>query len=77
MGPLILKFDPSKEYYTPEGCYIIENVNLPTDPDLSIAQARIERGVTTRWHRLTETIERYIIREGTGLVEIGEKHHRK
>jgi mannose-6-phosphate isomerase-like protein (cupin superfamily)/SAM-dependent methyltransferase len=70
MDPQILKFDPSKEYYTPEGCYIIENVNLPTDPDLSVALARVERGVTTRWHRLTGTIERYIIREGTGLVEI-------
>ena len=73
MDPHICKFEPSKEYFTPEGCYIIENVNLPTDPDLSIAVARVEPGVTTRWHRLTDTIERYIIQEGTGLVEIGDK----
>ena len=73
MVPQILKFDPSKEYFTPEGCYIIENVNLPADPDLSVAVARVEPGVSTRWHRLTGTIERYIIREGTGLVEIGDQ----
>lgn len=72
MEPQILKFDPSKEYFTPEGCYIIENVNSPTDPDLSIAVARVEPGVTTRWHQLTGTIERYIIQRGVGLVEIGE-----
>jgi mannose-6-phosphate isomerase-like protein (cupin superfamily)/SAM-dependent methyltransferase len=72
MNEQIIHFDPGKEFYTPEGCYIIENVNKPTDPDISIAQARVEPGVTTRWHRLTATIERYIIQEGAGLVEIDD-----
>ncbi len=72
MNPQILHFDPARECYTPEGCYIIENVNSPDDPDISVAQARVEPGVTTRWHRLTGTIERYIIQQGTGLVEIGD-----
>ena len=42
------------------------------DNDVSIAQARVKPGVTTRWHRLSETIERYVIISGTGLVEVGK-----
>jgi mannose-6-phosphate isomerase-like protein (cupin superfamily) len=28
-------------------------------------------GATTRWHRVQGTIERYVILEGKGLVEVG------
>ncbi len=59
------------EFYTPEKCYITELSNLSDDPDVSIARARVEPGVTTRWHRLVGTIERYFILEGTGRVEVG------
>lgn len=41
------------------------------DPALSIARARVEPGVTTRWHHLIDTTERYVIVEGQALVEIG------
>lgn len=41
------------------------------DPALSIARARVEPGVTTRWHHLIDTTERYVIVEGRALVEIG------
>lgn len=68
----ILTFAPGKEFYTPEGCFIIENSNSPNDPGVSIAQARIEPGVTTRWHLLKGAVERYLILEGKGLVEIGK-----
>jgi mannose-6-phosphate isomerase-like protein (cupin superfamily) len=62
----------SNEFYTPERCYITELANTPDDPDASIARARVEPGVTTRWHRLKGTTERYYIVEGRGRVEIGE-----
>jgi len=72
MNEQIIRFDPEKEFYTPEGCYITENSNAPNDPEVSIAQARIEPGVTTRWHYLNGTVERYLILEGTGRAEIGK-----
>ena len=61
----------STEFYTSEKCYITELSNTADDPDASIAQARVEPGVTTRWHRLTGTAERYYIVNGSGLVEVG------
>lgn len=63
--------DPADEYYTQEGCHITEVSNSAADPELSIARARLEAGVTTRWHRLHATAERYVILEGSGRVEIG------
>ena len=60
------------EFYTPEGCYIIELANTPDDPEASIALARVTPGTTTRWHRLLRTTERYLILEGRGRVEIGD-----
>ncbi len=59
------------EFYTPERCHILELSNTPDDPDVSIARARVAPGVTTRWHRLIGTAERYIILEGSGQVEVG------
>ena len=61
----------SNEFYTPEKCYIIELSNTPDDPNASIARARVEPGVTTRWHRLAGTVERYYIVNGRGRVEVG------
>ena len=60
------------EFYTQEQCYITEVSNSPDDPDISIARARVLPGVTTRWHRLKKTIERYYIISGKGCVEVGE-----
>ncbi len=60
------------EFYTPERCYITELSNTPDDPGLSIARARVEPGVTTRWHRLRGIAERYFIIQGQGLMEAGE-----
>jgi mannose-6-phosphate isomerase-like protein (cupin superfamily) len=59
------------EFYTPEKCYIIELSNTPDDPDVSIARARVAPGVTTRWHRVVGTVERYLILEGRGRVQVG------
>jgi mannose-6-phosphate isomerase-like protein (cupin superfamily) len=65
--------DPGEagEYWFEEGCHILELLNDPADPDLSIARARVPAGGTTRWHRLRDTVERYLVQSGQGLVEVG------
>ena len=68
----IIKFDQKKEFYTSEKCYINELSNSADDTDVSIAMARVEPGVTTNWHRLVDTAERYTIISGRGRVEIGD-----
>ncbi len=72
MKPQILTLDRGVEVYTPERCYIIELANTPDDPAASVALARVVPGVTTRWHRLVGTTERYVIIEGRGRVEVGD-----
>ncbi len=59
------------EVYTQERCFILELSNTPEDPYVSIARARVEPGVTTRWHRLQGVTERYCILSGKGCVEVG------
>ncbi len=72
MKEAIKKQNLDKEFYTAEKCYIAELSNTTDDPEASIARARVEPGVTTRWHRLKGTIERYYIIDGKGRVEVGE-----
>jgi mannose-6-phosphate isomerase-like protein (cupin superfamily) len=60
------------ERKTVEGCYIREISNSELDQEVSIARARVEPGVTTTRHRIRGTIERYLILEGEGLVEVGD-----
>jgi mannose-6-phosphate isomerase-like protein (cupin superfamily) len=72
MPAAILRFNPAAEFFTPESCFINELSNSSDDAELSIARARVTAGVTTRWHRLKDTTERYVILEGRGRVEIGE-----
>ena len=61
-----------QEFWTDERCHIIEIANSDNDPDVSIARARVEPGVTTAWHLLHGITERYYILEGEGVVEVGE-----
>ena len=70
MKPAIYKFDSSEEFFTPEQCHILELSNTDSDPGLSIARARVAPGVTTCWHALRGTGERYVILEGEGIVEV-------
>ena len=60
------------EFFTPERCYIIEIYNSAADESCSIARARVQPGITTAWHQVEGTVERYIIIEGRGRVEVGE-----
>ncbi|NTU43513.1 MAG: cupin domain-containing protein [Nitrospirales bacterium] len=68
----ILRPDKAKEYYSDEGCFIWEFSNSPLDEEASITRARVRPGETTAFHRLTDTVERYLIMEGKGIVEIGD-----
>lgn len=72
MKEVVLAQNNSDEFYTDEKCFIIETSNSVNDPDLSIVRARVEPGVTTRWHRLKNTVERYAIISGEGIVEVGD-----
>jgi mannose-6-phosphate isomerase-like protein (cupin superfamily) len=62
----------SREFYTAEGCFITEVSNSGDDPNLSVARARVPEGAVTRWHRLRDIEERYLILQGVGLVEAGD-----
>jgi len=68
----IKKQNLKPEFYIAEKCFITELSNTPDDPDVSIARARVEPGVTTRRHRLKGITERYFIISGMGVVEVGQ-----
>lgn len=68
----IHRHDDASEFSTEERCAIVEVANDGDDADVSIARARVAPGVTTAWHRLTDTDERYLVVAGHGRVEIGE-----
>ena len=65
--------EESNEYFFDEGCHILEVLNDPADPECSIVRARVEPGVTTDWHWLENTWERYVITGGQGLAGVGEE----
>jgi len=70
--PFVSRKQAQQEFFTDERCFIIENHNTPRDDALSVAQARVEPGVATVWHRLRDTDERYVALEGHGFVEVGD-----
>ena len=70
MDHRIQRAQPKNEYYFKEGCHILELSNATDDPEVSIAQARVAPGVTTRRHRLDGITERYVILQGRGLVAL-------
>lgn len=72
MHAAIQSMNPSAEYWFAEGCHINELSNSEADPAVSIARARVVPGIATRWHRLMDTTERYVLLSGKGLVEVGE-----
>lgn len=60
------------EFYTSELCFVTELSNSSDDSEVSIARIRVEIGVTTCWHKLRGTSERYYILNGIGRMEVGE-----
>ena len=71
MQPQVNRAESSQEFETPERCFILEVANDEDDDELSISRARVLPGVTTEWHQLRDTNERYIIVQGQGRVELG------
>ncbi len=68
---MILAYQPDAEFGTCENCHIVELANNSADPSCSIARARVAPGVTTELHVVRDTVERYVILEGEGRMEIG------
>jgi len=60
------------EFWTPERCFIREIVNTPGIEDFSLAETRVEAGVTTQLHKLGVN-EWYVILCGEGQMEVGGK----
>ena len=72
MNPLIKHNQHTEEFDTAEDCFITEWSNSPDDAVASIARARVAPDVSTQWHQLKDTTERYVILQGAGRVEIGD-----
>ena len=62
---------PAGEVWTRERCYITELVNDPSEPQMSVARARVEPGVTTELHALS-VLEWYVIESGQGRMRLGD-----
>ena len=73
MNPKIVKEEDilKDEFPTPEKCYILENWNKTESPNVSVARARLEKGLTTKPHYLKGVDEIYLILEGKGRVKVG------
>ena len=67
---LVASSGSREEQWTDERCFIREILNDPRVPEVSLAEARVEPGVTTEWHRVGVR-EWYLIRSGAGLMQIG------
>ena len=67
---MIFAYEPTAEFHTDEHCCIVELSNTGADEQCSIARARVSPGVTTRLHSLRGIVERYVVLEGEGVVEI-------
>ena len=59
------------EVWTRERCYIREIVNDPAIGQFSLAEARVEPGITTERHRL-DVDEWYVLVRGEGTVTVGD-----
>ena len=53
----IIKSQSKQEKYFEEKCFITELLNSEESPDVSIARARVNQGVTTELHWLKDTEE--------------------
>jgi mannose-6-phosphate isomerase-like protein (cupin superfamily) len=70
MQPLVKPLAIDEEFFIGEGCFVIELASQNYDPYVSIARCRVEPQKTTRWHKLVGTVERYVIQQGIGVVEL-------
>ena len=66
----IRRLNEADEYWSDEGCFILELSNSSDDEVCSIARARVPTGTTTQPHKLADTVERYVIVQGQGIVSV-------
>ncbi len=69
---LIPANEGTSEVWTDERCYVREILNDPRVPKVSLAECRVEPGVTTALHRLSVD-EWYLIGAGKGLMQVGDE----
>jgi len=69
MNDNLIRAGEATEFPTRERLHITERLNDPAAPALSLADARVEPGVTTQLHKLTVD-EWYVIQLGSGLMEL-------
>jgi len=70
-GEAICRPDERDEFLSSENVMILESWNVNTDPELSIARARLTPGQGTEAHCLEGITERYLIASGVGRVFVG------
>jgi mannose-6-phosphate isomerase-like protein (cupin superfamily) len=71
-GDPMPKHDHSLEVLTRERCYIRERINDAAIAAFSLADCRVEPGITTELHCL-DVDEWYVIVAGQGSMEVGGK----
>ena len=70
----IYQYNDNNTFSTQERCRINELFNISDDKKCSIAQASVEIGISTQLHAVKKTVERYVILEGEGEVEINHQN---
>lgn len=70
MTESLIRSGKNEEFPTRERVFITEILNDPNVPEVSLADARVAPGVTTELHCL-DVREYYLIRSGTGWMEVG------
>ncbi len=70
MSDHIRKAGNPDEFLTRERCYIREIANTPDINDFSLAETRVEPGITTELHSCAVR-EWYVLTQGTGSMEVG------
>ena len=71
----LLSDKTASEFYTSERCYITELLSTDASPQVSLARARVKPGVTTQLHALRGVVESYVIKRGSGIIEIDRLPH--
>lgn len=69
MSDPVFRAGGDEEIWTSERCYIRERINAASVPGFSLADTRVEPGVTTELHSLSVD-EWYCITQGSGLMEV-------
>lgn len=73
--PFLLPSGGLLEFATSERCFITELLNHPSQPDVSLARARVAPGVVTQLHAL-DVEETYVIEMGSGMMMVGDERFR-